>query len=79
MKKIVSMFLAIILSVSMLASVAQMPCRADDPDPTPITDPSDPSEPGDPTNPTDPTDPDDPDPGIMPLEMGDPNDGNENH
>lgn len=63
MKKIISMFLSLVLCVSMLAALPQAAAHAEEPEPIPITAP---------VEPIDPTDPTDPEPPIDPMEMGDP-------
>lgn len=53
MKKIISLFLSLVLCVSMLASLPAV-CHAEEPEPNPVTDPT---EPGNPVDPPDPEEP----------------------
>lgn len=54
MKKLVSLFLSLLLCMSILASLPQAVCHAEEPEPIPVTDPT---EPGDPIDLPDPNNP----------------------
>lgn len=56
MKKLVSMFLSLLLCVSMLASLPQAVCSAEEPEPNPVVD-VDPVGPEGPINPEEPEEP----------------------